>query len=440
MKQRFHELADYVQSLAGPGEVIASGFSAEDSHFIRFNHSAVRQATAVRQADWSLTLIHDGRRVDATTTLTGQGETDRAQLRELLASLRQAIIDAPKDPYLLWPETPADTERETRGALPDAEQVIDAVTAAGRGVDLVGLFAGGPIYKGFANSLGQRNWQHADNFNFEWCLYHDRDKAVKTAYAGSRWEPAALERRMAEARERVALLSRPARTLEPGRYRAYLAPAAAKEVLDMLCWGGFSLKSQRTKQSPLLRLSEGEATLDPRVSIGEDIAHGIAPGFQSDGFVRPARVGLIHEGRLANALVSPRSSREYDVPTNGANDGESPESMSLAGGDLPPPDALRALGRGLYVSNLWYLNFSDRSACRLTGMTRFATFWVENGKIQAPVNVMRFDDTVYRMLGSELESLTSEPELLLDGGSYGGRNTVSVRTPGLLLRDFTLTL
>lgn len=440
MKERFHELAQFVQSLAGPGEVIASAFSAEDSHFIRFNRSAVRQATAVRQADWSLTLIHDGRRVDATTTLSGQAEADREQLRTLLASLRHAIVDAPKDPYLLWPETPVATERETKGELPDAEQVIDAITAAGRGVDLVGLYAGGPIYKGFANSLGQRNWQHVDNFNVEWCLYHDRDKAVKTAYAGSRWEPEVLAQRMAEARERVALLARPARTLEPGRYRAYLSPAAAKEVLDMLCWGGFSLKSQRTKQSPLLRLSEGEATLDPRVSISEDIAQGLAPGFQSDGFVRPARVGLIREGKLANALVSPRSSREYDVPTNGANDSEAPESMALAGGDLPAAEALRALDRGLWVSNLWYLNFSDRSACRLTGMTRFATFWVENGEIQAPVNVMRFDDTVFRILGSELESLTREPELLLDGGTYSGRNTVSVRTPGLLLRDFTLTL
>ena len=225
MKERFHELAQFVQSLAGPGEVIASAFSAEDSHFIRFNRSAVRQATAVQQADWSLTLIHDGRRVDATTTLSGQGEADREQLRSLLASLRHAIVDAPKDPYLLLPEAPVATERETKGALPDAEQVIDAITDAGRGVDLVGLYAGGPIYKGFANSLGQRNWQQVDNFNLEWCLYHDRDKAVKTAYAGSRWEPEVLSARMAEARKRVALMARPARTLEPGRYRAYLAPA-----------------------------------------------------------------------------------------------------------------------------------------------------------------------------------------------------------------------
>ncbi len=42
-------------------------------------------------------------------------------------------------------------------------------------------------------------------------------------------------------------------------------------------------------------------------------------------------------------------------------------------------------------------------------MTRFATFWVEGGRIVAPVNVMRWDDTLYRMLGENLEALTDQP-------------------------------
>ena len=43
------------------------------------------------------------------------------------------------------------------------------------------------------------------------------------------------------------------------------------------------------------------------------------------------------------------------------------------------------LGRGVYIANLWYLNWSDRTACRMTGMTRFATFWVQDGEVQAPL-------------------------------------------------------
>ena len=94
----------------------------------------------------------------------------------------------------------------------------------------------------------------------------------------------------------------------------------------------------------------------------------------------------------------------------------------------------------LYISNLWYLNFSDRSACRTTGMTRFATFWVEGGTIQSPLEVMRFDETLFSMLGEKLVGLTRERELLLDPGTYEQRSTRSAHLPGALVDDFTLTL
>jgi predicted Zn-dependent protease len=189
-----------------------------------------------------------------------------------------------------------------------------------------------------------------------------------------------------------------------------------------------------------MRLADGAARLDPRVTIAENNAEGLAAGFQRDGFVRPGRVDLIRQGQLAGALVSPRSAKEYGVATNGANAEEAPESLDLAGGELARADVLKALDRGIYVGNLWYLNFSDRSACRLTGMTRFASFWVEGGVIREPLNVMRFDDTAFRILGSELEDFTRERDLLLQGGTYGARNTASTRAPGALLRDFALTL
>jgi predicted Zn-dependent protease len=180
--------------------------------------------------------------------------------------------------------------------------------------------------------------------------------------------------------------------------------------------------------------------LDPRVFIAEAVADGVAPGFQVEGFTRPAHTPLIEAGRLVGSLVSPRTAREFDLVANGANGSETPESLAMAGGDLPAADALAALGTGLYIGNLWYLNFSDRPACRMTGMTRFATFWVDNGKIVAPVDVLRFDDTIYRVLGTNLESLTRETELLLDNGSYRERQLSCMRLPGALLKGLTFTL
>ena len=114
--------------------------------------------------------------------------------------------------------------------------------------------------------------------------------------------------------------------------------------------------------------------------------------------------------------------------------------LVLAGGALDAGEAEKVLDTGLYVSNLWYLNFSDRPAGRITGMTRFATFWVERGRPVAPVNVMRFDDSIYRILGENLVDLTREREMLLDPSTYEERSTASARLPGALLRSLRFTL
>ena len=62
-------------------------------------------------------------------------------------------------------------------------------------------------------------------------------------------------------------------------------------------------------------------------------------------------------------------------------------------------------------------------------MTRFATFWMDDGEIVAPVNVLRFDDTAYHLLGDHLEGLTDTTEVLLDAASYGERSTTAPGSP-----------
>ena len=103
-------------------------------------------------------------------------------------------------------------------------------------------------------------------------------------------------------------------------------------------------------------------------------------------------------------------------------------------------DAPQQLGTGIYISNLWYLNFSDRASCRITGMTRFASFWVENGQIKAPLNVMRFDESLFRILGEHLVALTQETETIMDDRSYGERHTGGAILPGALLKSMRFVL
>ncbi|WP_132670500.1 metallopeptidase TldD-related protein [Pseudomonas aeruginosa] len=229
------------------------------------------------------------------------------------------------------------------------------------------------------------------------------------------------------------------RQLRPGDYRAYLAPAALEEVMQMLCWGGFSARALATGESPLQRLQNGDALLSPLLNLAERPATSPSPAFSAEGSPR-AEVELVGNGRLSGRLVSSRSAREYGLVANGAGANEAPTALDMAGGSLEQARILEALDTGLYIGNLWYLNYSDMPAARLTGMTRFATFWVENGQIRAPVSTMRFDDSLYSFLGAHLEDLSHERELRLSSNTYGERQTDSMHLPGALTGRFTLTL
>jgi len=435
----FESLARAADGALRADEMHTLTFGAEATDFVRMNRGKVRQPGHVEQRDITVRLVRGARHASHRLTLSGESRQDEARLVDAMNGLRDAVAALPEDPHLLLPPVVESSRSEHGDALPDASAMIETLLDATKGHDLVGMLASGPVYRGFADSRGQRNWHATTTFNLQWSLYYRADKAVKSAYTGFAWRDADLVERMNTAVEQLALISRPPKSLAPGKYRAYLAPAALEEVAGILGWGAFSARALATEQSSLAKM-KGEARLDARIAISEDISAGVAPAFQSEGFTRPARVPLIAEGALVGSLVSPRTAREFQLEANGANGGESPEALAMQGGALPARDALAALDTGLAVGNLWYLNYSDRPACRMTGMTRFATFWVEDGKVVAPVNVMRFDDTIYRMLGDNLEALTTERELLLDSSSYGSRVLSSVTLPGVLLREMSFTL
>ncbi len=440
MRDYFFNLAERLCGQIHADEVLLCSFSGEESDFVRMNKSAVRQAGNVEQRSLRLELIRGRRHAQARYSLAGSLAEDEPMFRQALADLRIRRDASPEDPHFLYATEPHSSEEIGTNRIPRAADALDAVAEAGSGRDLVGIYASGATHAGFANSLGQRNWITHHSYNFDWSFFAQADKAVKESYAGFEWDPGTFEAKLAAAGERLRVLERPIRNLDPGRYRVYLSPGALWEIVELLGWGGFSLRAHRTKATPLLRMVEQGAHLHPSLDLREDTAHGVAPPFESSGFHRPDQVPLIEGGRYRECLVSPRSAVEFDVATNGASGSEAPNSLGMSAGSLATENVSRELGRGIYVSNLWYLNYSDRNACRTTGMTRFATFWVEDGHLQAPIPAMRFDETLYRMLGENLLGLTRERERIFDPGTYCERSTRSAHLPGALIDDFTLTL
>ncbi len=434
----FFALFDALKASLRGDEVLFATCAAERSDFVRLNQNRVRQAGAVATADFGLTLIHGGSQVYGGCTLSGDGDADLARARALLGQLRERIAHVPADPYLNFSTQPTSSEHVQSAELPTTDEAIGTLSDLADGLDLVGIWAAGEVAEGLASSIGHRHWHASRSFNLDWSCYLDRDKGVKSSYSGFDWQPAALARKTDQQRAELSVLSRPERKVEPGRYRAYLAPAALAELMALLAWGGFGLRDHRTRQTPLLQLVEGEQRLNPALTVLEEHRRGLAAGFTDEGFGKPEQVTLIEAGRYRDCLADARAAREYETEVNAAS--EYPESLAIAAGGLAMDDALRALDTGILIGNLWYCNWSDRNACRMTGMTRFGTFWVENGEPVAPLSVMRFDDSLYHLLGDRLEGLTKERELLLSAETYGGRSTDSGLLPGALISGIELAL
>jgi predicted Zn-dependent protease len=440
MRAAFDALTEHLSTRLSSGEAFTAWFQGEDSDFVRMNQGKVRQPGSVSQRTLSIDLIRGQRHAAGTVVISGDATSDRRQVDDLIGTLRGALADVPDDPFLLYHQSSETTEVVGRNTLPDAAEVTAGVLDRARGLDFVGIYAAGRVYRGFASSFGQKNWFERASFHLDFSLCLRADKAVKCSYAGETWNRDAFALRLEAALVDLDVLARPAKTIGPGDYRVYLAPAALFELLNVLSWGGFGLKSHRTKQTPFLKMLVGDARLADQVSLTENTAESTGPSFGSSGFLKPPRVELIRNGRYVGTLCSPRSAKEYGVPTNGARDDEMPQALDFAAGEIPAGQVTAELDTGIYVNNLWYLNYSDRPAGRITGMTRFATLWVEGGRVVAPLNVMRFDETIYRMLGDNLLGLTRERDFILDGDTYGQRSTGCAWVPGALVRDMRFTL
>ncbi len=412
-------------------EVLLLYYAGEASEFVRFNGTRLRQAGQVFQHEARVQLIRGRKQIEGRCGLGGDPGQDHAQLTALLQRLRALFDEAEADPHLNYATQRCDSVEERQDTRPDSRAALTEVIAAAEGLDLVGLWTSGSVWRGFCNSLGQRNWFIDHSFHLDTSLHLDSTHAVKLAYAARCWEPQVFQAKLGEARRALEAMARPDALLAPGRYRVVLAPQALAELVGLLAHGGFGLKQHKTLQTPLIAMLRDDERLDPRVTLREDHSAGYTPRFTSRGFIKPEAVTLIDQGVYRDCLADERSAREFATEVNA--DAEVARSLTMEAGEVTEDSALAELGDGLYIGNLWYANYSDISRCRFTATTRFGSFKVENGRRVAPLATLRLDDSLYHLLGQGLLGLTRRREELLDPGTYEARSLASMRLPGALV-------
>ncbi len=440
MKEYFQRVSEYLFNNLESNEILILNFDAEQTDFVRFNHAKIRQAGNVNQATLTLSLVSKKKSLNSIIRLSLDYQKDSVILLRTLHYLRREIPELPHDPYLMYERNINSFDREANKKLLDSFNITDSILDNCHALDMVGILSSGGMMKGFSNSLGQFNWHENQSFNFDWSMYTNSGRAIKQNYSDQAWDQKKFLSLIDESKHKLSVIDNKEHLIEPGEYRVYLSPSALNEIIDMLCWGGFSYKANKIGSSPLHSMMKGEKKLSPIVSFSEDLTNGISPKFHSDGFIKPDKTELITNGEYKSSLISPRSALEYSVNHNAAEYYESPVSIDLKGGDIPDENVLESLQDGIYISNLWYLNFSDLNNGRVTGLTRFGCFKVVNGEYQGPINTMRFDETVYNIFGDKLVGLTNNKQLLIDSSTYEERSTHSSTVPGAIVEDFKMTL
>lgn len=440
MEQIFNKISESLFTQIQNGENLILSFSGENSQFIRFNKAAVRQTGLVDDADLGLKFIANNRTVRGGFTVSGNFDVDIARGKSEIKRMRLEAQEIPEDPFVVLPENSGSSHEIKSANGLQFEHAVDAILPAMDGMDFVGIWANGKMFRGNANNLGQKHWFETESFSLDYSLVTPEHQMVKGSFAGSDWNQNDYESYVKRSRNKLTLMEKKPIKIEKGNYRTWFESAAVSDFLGMFSWNGISEASLRQGCSGFGRMRHDDVRLSPKFSVIEDFSPGFCPKFNSNGEVSNDQLTLIDSGELKNTLVSSRSAKEYGVDSNYAEAGEYMRSPKMVSGELSQNDVVTKIGTGLYLSNIHYLNWSDNAGGRITGLTRYACFWVENGEIIAPIETMRFDDSFYNFFGDNLVDVEDKSSVNPEVETYGGRGLGATTCPGILVNDFALTL
>ncbi|MBD2665893.1 TldD/PmbA family protein [Richelia sinica] len=441
LETSFNQLVETLLMKKAEDEQFTVRLKSERSQFTRFNHAKVRQTGFVADGWIELTLMAEQRRIFSQFPFTGNWEVDGNLAYTALQELRAEIPLLPIDPYLVLPSGNHTSREINTGNLLTTETVVERILESVADLDFTGIYAGGVVVRAYGDSNGQLHWFATDSFNLDYSLFIPSGQAVKGTFAGNEWDESAYLGKIKDGKKQLEMLSLPPKKIPRGQYKTYFAPAAVADLLAMLSWGAISEADIQQGNSALAVLSRQEKNLSPKFNLKENFTKGLVPRFNELGEIAAPELILIDQGNLVNTLINSRTAKEYGKIANGANSYESLRAPEIASGNLAFEQILPNLDTGLYVSNLHYLNWSDRPSGRITGMTRYACFWVENGEIVAPIENLRFDESLYRFWGEDnLVDLTNFQEFIPEVGTYDSRQLGGSFVPGMLVKDFTYTL
>ncbi|MTI14006.1 metallopeptidase TldD-related protein [Sansalvadorimonas verongulae] len=441
MIEYFSSLCRYLNGKVSCDEDWSAWLEGERTDYSFISRGLLRQSGQVDKTTLKITLHKGLKRASGTVTLSMIPCDDRHRLSLMMCSLRDNVSTVSDDPYYTWctnpnPTTPCSTLCNGNRAGYCGRKAVMEILDTSIGTGFAGTFMVGWVYRAFGSSRGHHHWFANNSFCLDFLVYQHGGRAVHDQISGRKWDAECFRQRLESVKERVSLLGQSTKNVPRGDYRVYLSPAA---INALLVRADFSARRYYEKDSWLTLLFEGKRALSQQFSLDLVTADGYVPGFQQHGYVRPDCLNLIKEGIGQSLIIGPRTAEKYQILFTGGEDKavfdrfDPPDHLVMMPGSLEEQDICSRIGDGLYISDLWYVNWSDKHSGRMTGMTRYTCFKVKNGKLAHPIGAIRFDDSLYNLFGEHLEALTRHRDTIVDSFAFCRRGTGSHILPGALI-------
>jgi PmbA protein len=236
-----------------------------------------------------------------------------------------------------------------------------------------------------------------------------------------------------------ARASRGRRELAPGRYHVVLGAEAVGDLLQFLPALGFS--GQLAAAGIGLTARAGEPMLPAWADIADDAAAdiGLPIDFDIEG-VTKRRVAFFDRGRVGEPVTDLATAARLGRPSTGhahiAREqvpGPAAANVVMKPGRACEPELIAAVQHGVYLQRFWYTRLVDRVAGTITGVTRDACFLIEDGRLTAPLDGMRFTESVIDVLAQAEAAgrdLRSQPVMNVWNGAV---SAPSLRSPSFRL-------
>ena len=164
-------------------------------------------------------------------------------------------------------------------------------------------------------------------------------------------------------------------------------------------------------------------------------------GFAFDFEGRPRKsLVLIENGVAKSAVYDTALAKQWGkeptgnaLPPSSRSEGAAPFDLVVEGGETSIEEMIKSSQRPtLWITKLHYLGMKHYQTATMTGVVQHGTFLIENGKVVAPVENLRFEESIPEAL-KRVEAM-SPSRLVFDPRVFGSPSGLAL--PAMKIKEF----